>query len=87
MAIVDWGDVPTWLATCEGRRCGCCTGGQPGHPGSTWALVDDPNEPKWHKPGPCTGCGADLTDAPEVGVERRQLFDLPPTRRLARGRC
>jgi transposase len=23
-------------------------------------------------------CGADLRDAPEVGVERRQVFDLPP---------
>jgi transposase len=30
------------------------------------------------QPGPCTGCGADLRDAPEVGVERRQVFDLPP---------
>ena len=30
------------------------------------------------EPGPCSGCGADLTDAPQVGVERRQVFDLPP---------
>jgi transposase len=42
------------------------------------ALVDDPNERLRHEPGPCTGCGADLADAPEVGVERRQVFDLPP---------
>nr|WP_308283502.1 IS66 family transposase zinc-finger binding domain-containing protein [Pseudonocardia nigra] len=28
--------------------------------------------------GPCVGCGAGLADAPEVGVERRQVFDLPP---------
>ncbi len=53
-------------------------GGQPGHPGSTLALVDDPNERLRHEPGPCTGCGADLANAPEVGVERRQVFDLPP---------
>jgi transposase len=53
-------------------------GGQLGHPGSTLALVDDPNERLRHEPGPCTGCGADLADAPEVGVERRQVFDLPP---------
>ena len=46
-------------------------GGQLGHPGSTLALVDDPNERLRHEPGPCTGCGADLADAPEVGVERR----------------
>src|ERR1700716_2465013 len=60
------------------RKSGRKPGGQPGHPGSTLALVDDPTERKRHEPGPCTGCGADLTDAPEVGLERRQVFDLPP---------
>jgi transposase len=60
------------------RKSGRRPGGQPGHPGSTLALVDNPNERKRHEPGPCAGCGADLTDAPEVGVERRQVFDLPP---------
>jgi transposase len=53
-------------------------GGQAGHPGSTLALVTDPNERVRHEPGPCTGCGAGLVDAAEVGVERRQVFDLPP---------
>ena len=62
------------------RRSGRKPGGQPGHPGSTLALVADPNERRRHEPGPCTGCGADLTDAVEVGVERRQVFDLPPLR-------
>ncbi len=62
------------------RRSGRKPGGQPGHPGSTLALVDDPNKRRRHEPGPCTGCGADLADAPEVGVERRQVFDLPPMR-------
>jgi transposase len=42
------------------------------------ALVEDPNERQRHEPGACLGCGADLADAPEVGVERRQVFDLPP---------
>jgi transposase len=60
------------------RRSGRKPGGQPGHPGSTLALVDNPNERRRHEPGPCTGCGADLADAPEVGMERRQVFDLPP---------
>jgi transposase len=60
------------------RRSGRKPGGQPGHPGSTLALVDDPNERQRHEPGPCMGCGASLTDAPEVGMERRQVFDLPP---------
>ncbi|WP_308191030.1 DUF6444 domain-containing protein [Pseudonocardia terrae] len=60
------------------RKSGRRPGGQPGHPGATLALVDSPDERTRHEPGPCTGCGADLADAPEVGVERRQVFDLPP---------
>src|SRR4051794_12063944 len=60
------------------RKSGRKPGGQPGHPGSTLALVADPNERQRHEPGPCTGCGACLADAPEVGMERRQVFDLPP---------
>lgn len=60
------------------RKSGRKPGGQPGHPGSTLALVDDPNERMRHEPGPCGGCGANLAEAPEAGVERRQVFDLPP---------
>jgi transposase len=60
------------------RRSGRKPGGQPGHPGSTLALVANPNKRLRHEPGPCGGCGAGLVDAPEVGVERRQVFDLPP---------
>jgi transposase len=44
------------------------------------AQVADPDETLRHEPGSCGGCGADLTDAPQVGVERRQVFDLPPMR-------
>jgi transposase len=60
------------------RKSGRKPGGQPGHPGSTLALVDDPDERLRHEPGRCTGCGAGLANAPEAGVERRQVFDLPP---------
>jgi transposase len=62
------------------RKSGRKPGGQPGHRGSTLALVDKPDERKRHEPGPCAGCGAGLANAPEVGVERRQVFDLPPMR-------
>ncbi len=62
------------------RKSGRKPGGQQGHPGSTLALVSDPNERLRCEPGPCVGCGGDLADAPEVGVERRQVFDLPPMR-------
>jgi transposase len=60
------------------RKTGKKPGGQPGHPGATLALVDNPDERKQHEPGPWIGCGADLSDAPEAGMERRQVFDLPP---------
>ena len=66
--------TPKSLRGKSGRK----PGGQPGHPGSTLALVDNPNERERHEPGPCQGCGASLADAPEVGMERRQVFDLPP---------
>src|SRR4051812_35336377 len=45
-------------------------GGQRGHPGATLALVEHPNERKRHEPGPCSGCGVSLVDAPEMGMER-----------------
>jgi transposase len=60
------------------RKSGRKPGGQPGHPRSTLALVDKPDEQLRHEPGRCTGCGADLAEAPEVGMEGRQVFDLPP---------
>jgi transposase len=60
------------------RRSGRRPGGQQGHPGSTLAQVTDPDERLRHEPGPCVGCGADLAAGAEVGVERRQVFDLPP---------
>jgi transposase len=60
------------------RKSGRKPGGQAGHPGSTLAQVCDPHERLRHEPGPCAGCGADRTGASEVGMEKRQVFDLPP---------
>ena len=60
------------------RKSGRKPGGQPGHPGSTLALVANPDKRLRHEPGPCAACGSDLADAPEVGAQRRQVFDLPP---------
>jgi transposase len=62
------------------RRSGRKPGGQAGHPGSTLAQVADPDEILRYEPGSCGGCGSDLSAAPQVGVERRQVFDLPPIR-------
>jgi transposase len=60
------------------RKSGRKPGGEPGHPGSTLALVDGPNERLGHEPSLRLGCGGDLAGAPEVGMERRQVVDLPP---------
>jgi transposase len=53
-----------------------------GQPGTTLRQVEIPDETVVHRPGPCADCGADLADAPVVGVERRQVFDLPEEIRL-----
>jgi len=66
--------APRSLRGKSGRK----PGGQPGHPGSTLARVADPDSVVRHEPGPCAGCGAGLAGAAQVGVERRQEFDLPP---------
>jgi transposase len=51
-----------------------------GQPGTTLRQVDVPHREITHEPETCRGCGADLGDAAVVGVERRQVFDLPPVR-------
>jgi transposase len=62
------------------RRSGKKSGGQPGHPGATRCLVDDPNSVVPHLPATCAGCGASLETAPELERERRQVIDLPEPR-------
>jgi transposase len=57
----------------ESRR----QGKQPGAPGAHLAQVTDPDEVLVISPESCTSCAADLGDSPVVGVERRQVFDLP----------
>ena len=52
-------------------------GGQAGHPGSTLAPVAVPDEVIRHEPTACGGCGGGLLGAVEVGLTRRQVFDLP----------
>jgi len=59
-------------------RSGRKPGGQGGHPGSRLEQVATPDEVIRHEPGSCRGCGDGLEAADEVGVLRRQVFDLPP---------
>jgi transposase/uncharacterized coiled-coil protein SlyX len=73
----------------EGRR----PGKQPSAPGAHLAQVAEPDEVVEHVPDRCGKCNADLADAPIVGVEARQVFDLPRLRlgvaeyRAERRRC
>ncbi|GER97942.1 hypothetical protein Acor_00040 [Acrocarpospora corrugata] len=68
-------------------------GREMGHPGETLQTVETPDRVKRHEPHACRGCGAGLAGAPEVGVERRQVVDVPPVQvtvtehRLIARRC
>ncbi len=53
-------------------------GGQKGHKGHTLSVVDTPNHTVLHNIETCDQCTANLKDANVVGVEKRQVFDLPP---------
>jgi transposase len=59
------------------------SGKQPGAPGAHLARVAQPDKVALHAPDRCRGCGADLAGASVVGVQARQVFDLPPLRLLA----
>jgi transposase len=80
---------PRSLRGKSGRR----PGKQTGRPGARLEPRCDPDERVVHVPERCGGCGGDLADAPVVGQERRQVFDLPPIRlrvvehRAQRRRC
>ncbi|HET9842240.1 MAG TPA: IS66 family transposase [Nocardioides sp.] len=73
----------------SGRR----PGKQAGGPGARLEPRADPDELVVHVPERCAGCGGDLSVAPVVAEERRQVFDLPPVRlrvvehRAQRRRC
>jgi transposase len=81
--------APRSLRSRSGRR----PGGQQGRPGKTLAQVAEPDQRERHEPVCCRGCGAGLAGAPEAGVERRQVFDIPPIavavteHELVRRRC
>jgi transposase len=53
-------------------------GKQPGDPGTTMNLVDDPDESIDCPPAVCCGCGADLAGAPVTAWRRHQVTDIAP---------
>jgi transposase len=62
------------------KKTGRKPGGQDGHEGTTLAQVARPDRQVRHEPGCCSRCGAALAGLPVTGVERRQVFDLPPVK-------
>lgn len=53
-------------------------GKQPGEPGTTLVLADDPDERLGFGPAACRGCGAALAGAPVVAERRHQVTDIVP---------
>ena len=53
-------------------------GKQPGDPGMTMNLVDDPDETIDCPPALCCGCGADLAGTPVTAQRRHQVTDIEP---------
>lgn len=64
----------------ERRAAARKQGKQPGAPGKHLAQVADPDVVVTHAPETCSSCGSGLEDAEVVGVEPRQVFDLPEIR-------
>jgi transposase len=56
------------------------SGGQPGHPGQTLKMVQEPDRIVKHRPQQCTHCHQSLEGVTGEVVERRQVYDLPPMR-------
>ena len=62
------------------KKSGKPSGGQPGHKGQTLKMVATPDIIEKHDITSCIHCCADLSHVPVIGVERRQVFDLPPVK-------
>ena len=68
---------PTSPSRAERRAAAKKQGKQPGAPGKHLAQRADPDVIVTHVPSVCGSCGDRLDDAEVVGVESRQVFDLP----------
>jgi transposase len=56
------------------------TGGQVGHPGQTLTMVERPDRMVRHAVESCGGCRRSLKGRRPDGVEKRQVFEVPPQR-------
>lgn len=53
-------------------------GGQPGHKGKTLQQTPNPDYTEYHTPDYCPCCGGNLENGEIIGIEKRQVYDLPP---------
>ncbi|MGE5289436.1 MAG: IS66 family transposase [Micromonosporaceae bacterium] len=53
-------------------------GKQPGDPGTTMRLIDDPDGKFWFPPASCRGCGKGLAGAEVPAQRRHQVTDIEP---------
>jgi transposase len=53
-------------------------GGQSGHGGASLSQIKNPDQIVRHGVSSCCGCGCSLESVKASGIEKRQVFDLPP---------
>ena len=53
-------------------------GKQPGAPGTTMSLVDNPDHRFWYPPAQCRACGTDLSGETVFAQRRHQVTDIKP---------
>jgi transposase len=59
----------------KGKRA---PGKQPGEPGTTMKLIDDPKYRFWYPPAECGACGTDLCGQEVLAQRRHQVTDIKP---------
>ena len=69
------------------RKSGRKPGGQPGHPGATLVLVDNPNERKRHEPGVETITGRSGQGMARLSVPETQPIIRTAPSRTTSGTC
>lgn len=62
------------------KKTGRGPGRPKGQPGVTMKLTDHPDKVIRHEPACCADCGARLGQAPQTGMERRQVTEIPPVK-------
>ncbi len=56
------------------------SGGQSGHPGATLVTVENPDHIERYAVKHCEHCRGSLEEVKPIRSEKRQVFDIPPTR-------